>query len=78
MMELFSYLVFVIIDYLKQWRLDVINVKIVLVVVVFLIVVVVIKKIVDFCFWYRYYIKLMKCVFGLEDIYWLYGNLYLV
>lgn len=78
MMESFTHKVFVIFDYLKHRRPDVINVKLVLAVAAALILVVVVKKIVDFCLWYRYYRKLMKHVPGPENTHWLYGNLHLV
>lgn len=78
MMESFTHKVFVIFDYLKHRRPDVINAKLVLAVAAALILVVVIKKIVDFCLWYKYYTKLMKHVPGPENTHWLYGNLHLL
>lgn len=78
MIESFTHKVFVIFDYLKHRRPDVINAKLVLAVAAALILVVVIKKIVDFCLWYKYYTKLMKHVPGPENTHWIYGNLHLV
>lgn len=60
--------------------MDVLSPKIMLAlaVVTTLLLAVVIKKIVDFCLWYRQFTKLMKKIPGPKNTHWLYGDLHLV
>lgn len=60
--------------------MDVLSPKIMLAlaVVTTLLLAAVIKKIVDFCLWYRQFTKLMKKIPGPENTHWLYGDLHLV
>lgn len=65
---------------MSDMAMDVLSPKIMLAlaVVTTLLLAVVIKKIVDFCLWYRQFTKLMKKIPGPENTHWLYGNLHLV
>ncbi|XP_062596561.1 cytochrome P450 4F4-like [Saccostrea cucullata] len=67
-----------IMNSLKWTKIDAITSKTILIGMVSLMLMVVIKKIFDFCLWYRHYIKIMKQVPGPENTHWLYGNLHLL
>nr|XP_022335145.1 cytochrome P450 4F4-like [Crassostrea virginica] len=65
---------------MSDMAMDVLSPKIMLAlaVVTTLLLAVVIKKIVDFCLWYRQFTKLMKKIPGPENTHWLYGDLHLL